>query len=124
VSIKRGAKSRADRWEQTITVVITLAASVVAIAAGAPDKWLTAIFCTVVTFSGMISYFKRSWRSKRFWAIIGGAFLMHSLLAWVVFGIVLRQRDDVGLLVCLPGILLECFVLYHAVRFCGSDMAV
>jgi hypothetical protein len=29
----------------------------------APDKWLSAVFVTVVTFSGMISYYWRLWKS-------------------------------------------------------------
>ncbi len=103
--------------EQVVTVTITLIAGLFAIAIGAPDKWLTAIFVTVVTFSGTISCFRSRWPFKRFWAIIAGAFAVHLLLMWLTFGVILRKRSDVGLVVALPGILIECFILYHAVLF-------
>ena len=96
---------------------MTLVAALIAVFVGAPDKWLTAIFVTVVTFGGMISFYRSRWPSREFWVIISGAFVVHLILVWLIFGVVLRQRADVGLIVCLPAILLECFILYHAVRF-------
>jgi cation transport ATPase len=63
VSNKHEAHSRANTWEQVITVAVTLVASIVAMVAGAPDKWLAAIFCTVVTFGGIISFFKEKWKT-------------------------------------------------------------
>ena len=90
-------------------------------AVGAPDKWLTAIFVTVVTFGGMISFFKGRWSSRKFWETIAGAFLVHLALVWLIFGVVLRQMTDVGLLVCIPGIFGECFLLFHAVRFLEDE---
>jgi hypothetical protein len=118
---KKKHESRTSVWEQVITVAVTLIAALFAVAIGAPDKWLTAIFVTVVTFGGMISFFKGRWLSKKFWEIIAGAVGVHLVLAWLVFGVVLRQMTDVGLLVCLPGILVECFILYHAVRFLAGE---
>ncbi len=44
-------------------------------------------------------------------------FLFHLVLLWVVFGVILKKRDDVGLLVCVPKIFLECFFLHHGVKF-------
>jgi hypothetical protein len=95
---------------------VTLAACVVAGVLGAPDKWLAAIYTTVVTFGGMIFFFRRRWSSIRFWVIMAGALLIHLALVWLIFGVILRRLDDVDLLVCLPPILLECFLIYHAVR--------
>lgn len=118
---KKKLQTRTSTWEQVITVAVTLIAALFAVAMGAPDKWLTAIFVTVVTFGGMISFFKARWSSRKFWEIITGAFLVHLVLAWVVFGVVLRQMTDVGLLVCLPGIIVECFLIYHAVRFLEGE---
>jgi hypothetical protein len=117
VQNSRKTKSKVSLSEQLIACSVTMIAAVIAGVVGAPDKWLAAIFVTVVTFAGMISYFRKSWPSKQFWAIMTAAFLIHLILVWVIFGVLLRQREDVGLLVCLPGILLECFLLYHAVRF-------
>lgn len=109
-------KPRANIWEQVIIVSVTLTAALIVGALGASDKWLTGIFDTVVTFGGMLSFFRPRWSSKRFWAIIAVALSIHVVLVWLILGIGLRQRSDVGLLVCVPIILLECFVLYHAVR--------
>lgn len=120
MSAKKEVHSRASTWEQVITVAVTLVASIVAMVAGAPDKWLAAIFCTVVTFGGMISFFKGKWASRKFWVIISATLVVHLALTWVAFGIVLRQREDVGLLTCLPFIFVESFLLYHSVRALGN----
>jgi hypothetical protein len=109
-------KSDVGLREQLIACTITMIAAIIAGVLGAPDKWLAGIFITVVTFAGMLSYFRKSWASKQFWTIMGCAFLFHLLLIWVIFGVVLRRKEDIGLLICLPGILLECFLLYHAVK--------
>ena len=110
-------KSDASLGEQVIACTITMIAAITAGVLGAPDKWLAAIFVTVVTFAGMLSYFRKSWASKQFWTIMACAFSFHLFLIWLIFGVVLRRKEDIGLLICLPGILLECFLLYHAVRF-------
>ena len=120
MSNKHEAHSRANTWEQVITVAVTLVASIVAMVAGAPDKWLAAIFCTVVTFGGIISFFKEKWASRRFWVIVSSILVVHLVLTWVVFGMVLRQREDVGLLTCLPFIFVESFLLYQSVRALGN----
>jgi uncharacterized membrane protein len=110
-------KSDVSLGEQVIACTITMIAAIIARALGAPDKWLAAIFVTVVTFAGMLSYFRESWASKQFWTIMACAFLLHLLLIWMIFRVALRRKEDIGLLICLPGILLECFLLYHAVKF-------
>jgi uncharacterized membrane protein len=110
-------KSDVSVGEQVIACTITMIAAIIAGVLGAPDKWLAAIFVTVVTFAGMLSYFRKSWTSKQFWTIMTCAFLLHLFLIWLIFGVVLRRKEDIGLLICLPGILLECFLLYHAVKF-------
>jgi ABC-type Na+ efflux pump permease subunit len=117
---KKGDQARSDRWEQAATLSITLVAVAVVMALGAPDKWLTAILVTVGTFGGMISYFRERWFSPKFWAIIASALLVHLALIGLIFGVVLKQRYDVGLLVCLPFILAESFLIYHAVKFLGE----
>jgi ABC-type Na+ efflux pump permease subunit len=89
-------------------------------ALGAPDKWITAVYCTIPTFAGTIAYFKNRWSSPRFWNTIAVSFVLHLILTWFVFAILLRQRDDVGFLVCLPFIFLECIVLYHLVLQVGE----
>ena len=120
MSAKKETHSRSNTWEQAITVAVTLVASIVATVAGAPDKWLAAIFCTVVTFGGIVSFFREKWASRVFWLIMAGTSAIHLLLIWVAFGVILRQREDVGLLVCLPFIFVESFLLYHSVRLLGN----
>ena len=111
-----------DRKQQVVEVLVTLAAAVIALLLGAPDKWLAAIFATVVTFGGLISYFKPRWASGLFWKIIAGALIIHLLLIWLIFAVVLRQRTDVGLVVCIPFIVLEYFLLCYVVRFLGQKL--
>ena len=103
--------------ENVITVLVTIAAALVVLALHGPDKWLTAIVVTVATFGGMLSLFRRDWSIKRFWAVMGIAFLAHLLLIWWAFGVVLRARSDIGLFVCLPFVFVESFVMYHTVLF-------
>jgi hypothetical protein len=112
-----------DAGQQIILIAVTIAACVIAGILGAPDKWLSAIYVTMVTFPGMIFFFRDRWSSKGFWIVIISAFLVHLPLVWLIFGVVLRRRDDIGLLVCLPPIFLECFLLYHAVRFFAGKSA-
>ncbi|MGH9524987.1 MAG: hypothetical protein ACRD3E_20870 [Terriglobales bacterium] len=107
--------ARRERWENAVAVVLTLGAGVIAIALGAPDKWLSAIFVTVTVFAGMLSFYWRRWSSAKFWTIMSVLFLAHLVLMWLVFGVVLRSWTDVGLLACVPGALVECFLIYHLV---------
>jgi hypothetical protein len=118
--LKKAIKSRESEWEGFILFSLTILACVVVSIVGAPDKWLSAIYCTIPTFSGTIAYFKNRWTSPTFWTTILICFVLHLLLTWFVFTIVLRQRDDVGFLICLPFIVLECFVLYQLVRQVGE----
>lgn len=96
---------------------MTLIAGLIAVGVRAPDKWLPAIYATVVPFGGVISSFRKRWASREFWAIIAGALLVQLVLAWFIFAVVLRSLNDVGLLVCVPVMFLEAAVLYYAVRF-------
>ena len=36
---------------------------------------------------------------------------------WVIFGLLLRRRSDVSLLVCVPGIFVECFFIYRSMEY-------
>jgi hypothetical protein len=117
VPSNKKSRSRSEVPEQVISFLVTLIAAIVVLALGAPDRWLAAIFETFVTFGGMISFFRSRWRSMRFWSIIAGLLSVHTVLVCFIFGVLLQRRRDVGLLVCLPFILLESFVIYHTVRF-------
>jgi ABC-type Na+ efflux pump permease subunit len=119
--LKKAVKSRESKWEGFVLFSLAIIACVVVFIIGAPDKWLTAIYCTIPTFSGTIAYFKNRWSSPTFWTTISVCFALHLVLTWFIFAILLRQRDDVGFLVCLPFIFLEGFVIYHLVRQVGEQ---
>jgi hypothetical protein len=120
---KQNANARFGGREQMILVLLTFVACLAVFAFGAPDKWLTAVYCTIPTFAGMISYFRKKIAPKTLWAAMSIAFLLHILLLWAIFGVVLKSRGEVGLAVCIPGIFLECFVLYHGVKLAARKLA-
>jgi hypothetical protein len=47
-------------------------------------------------------------------------FIVHLLLVWLIFGIFLRERNDLGLMTCIPGICLECIAVYLIVNSAGG----
>ncbi|GEM_PF-5006260 len=110
-----------NAWGQAITVTVTVIACIVVFVVGAPGKWLAAIYATVGTFGGMISFFRPRWASTRFWIIMGAAFGIHLAVTGLVFGVALRERSELGFLVTLPFIVAESFILYHAVRFLDKE---
>ena len=114
---ERTTQSNKGRWETAISVLITATATVIAMVAGAPDKWLAAIFATVVTFGGLLSLFRHRWALRRFWSIVAGLFVLHLAVIWLIFSVLLRQRNEVGLIVCVPFMLVEYVLLYNAVKF-------
>lgn len=120
---KKTKESRVSVGEQIALFSITIIAAVIVGKLGLPDKWLAAVFCTVATFAGMISYFRKRMSPKVLWITMWIAFLFHAVLLWVVFGVILGQRNDVGLLVCIPGIFVECFFLYQGVKFIETKLA-
>ena len=101
-------------------VVIAVEGAVLVTVVGASDKWLAAIFITVVTFGAVISYCRSRWKSKTFWNVLIGVFLIHLALIYLVFAVILKRRSDIGLLVCAPIILVESSLVYYAVMFVGA----
>jgi hypothetical protein len=118
--LKKPAKYRESKREGLILFSLAIICCLVISIIGGPDKWMTAVYCTIPTFSGTIAYFRNRWASPIFWSTMAVCFVLHLLLTWFVFAILLRQVDDVGFLVCLPFIFLEGFVLYHVVRQVGE----
>ena len=113
----RHRSHKPDTAEQLLTVVVTATAGLIVVAVHAADRWFAALFISLVTFSGIISYFKQRWHRKRFWIVICSALLVHVIVVGIVFGLELRDTRDVGFLICIPVIFCEAFVLYHAVKF-------
>jgi hypothetical protein len=84
---------------------------------GLSEKWMAAtIYCTAVPFLTTIFQLRKKVSPKALWTTLAGAFLVHVLLLWVLFGVILRQTNSVGLLVCLPGIFLEVVILIQCVK--------
>lgn len=119
---KRSTRKGTGLRGQIVVVAITLLLCIVVLAMHAPDKWLAAIYCTVPTFAGMIEYFRSRLAPRPLWALFSSAFLLHLALLWLVFGVFLRERADVPLLICIPAIFLESFVLYHAIRHANAKL--
>jgi hypothetical protein len=108
--------------EQVILIGVTLLLCLVVLVLHAPDKWLAAIYCTVPTFAGMITYFRTRLALGPLWSGISDALLLHLGLLWLVFGVLLRGRTDASLLICIPAIFGEGFILYHAVRLVAAKV--
>lgn len=109
-------QARGTALQNVVLFSLTLAAAIAALILKAPDKWLAAIYETVVTFGGLICFFRLRWRYRRFWLIVASAFSLHLALSWVTFEFLLRDREDVSLAVCVPFIFLEASALYLCVR--------
>jgi ABC-type Na+ efflux pump permease subunit len=122
VHTKKENDSQVSTGEQVILVSLTLVAAIAITLLGATDKWLKAIFCTIPTFAGMISYSRKRMSPRIFWITMTAAFLFHLVLLWIIFGVLMRNRDDISLLVCVPGIFLEGFILYHLVNFLETKL--
>jgi hypothetical protein len=104
-----------SRREKVICVLITIVGCALIFLFRAPDRWLAAIFCTVPTLSGLVPYFWQRIPRPAFWSSMSVVVILHALLIWGVFGILLRNVPNVGLLVCVPGIFLESFLIYRGV---------
>jgi apolipoprotein N-acyltransferase len=117
VSNKKKRRLPTEPQQQAIAVIVTVIAGLVVIGLRAPNKWITAIFVTVVTFGAIISLFGTRWFSARFWAVLAACLTVHLVLLWWILELLLQQRRDVGLVVCVPFMLVEYFVIYHIIRF-------
>ncbi len=122
VHVKK-SELRRDRREKVVCFLLTLCGGVVVCVLGAPNKWLSAVGVTVAVFMAMISYHWRLWASARFWLVTAGLLLIHVVLMWVIFGLLLQRWNDVAFLVCIPGVFVECFFLYYVARFLLGERA-
>jgi hypothetical protein len=120
---RRNRQSRYDSWEQVIAFSLSVIIGIVIVALGGSDKWLTASFATLVPFIAIISSFRDRWGLVRFWLTLGILFMIHMMLIWLIFGVLLRQRTDVGLLICVPAMLAESSILYYLVKALEARLA-
>jgi hypothetical protein len=97
-------------------IVIALAVCAVGVAlfmdkAGMPHKWHTGIFGTLVPFGTVILLRRRSWPRLMFWISLWILLAAHLFLLCLLFGIVLREFNVVGLLWWCPIAFFETLVL-------------
>ena len=100
--------------ENLVIVVVSITAVIMAITldkAGMPHKWHTAIFGTLVPFTTVLLLRRTSWARQTFWMSLWLLLAIHSFVICVVFGIVLRHVNTLGLLWWLPIAFVEVFVL-------------
>lgn len=119
---ERGSRNATSFREKVVLIGITLLLCLAAAFLHSPDRWLAAIFCTVPTFAGMIDYFRTRLTAGSLWSGISVAFVLHLGLLWMVFGVLLRGIADFPLLICIPAIFGECFILYHVIRFVAAKV--
>lgn len=103
--------------ENLVGFSLCAVAALVAVVMKAPDKWLAAIYETVCVFVVTIFFFRVRWRYGRFWLIVAATFLVHLVLTWLVFAVLLRSMDDLSLSACIPFVFLEGALLYYSIRF-------
>ena len=111
---ERPAVTRTEIW---IIIGVATLLSVPIFIFHAPSRWFAAIYCTVVCFGGMISYFRKQWQSIEFWMIVAAEFTLHLVLIAWIFGRILRAYADISLAVCIPFIFAECSLLYYGLLF-------
>jgi hypothetical protein len=79
-----------------------------------PQKWDAAVTGTLAPFWYLTGVFRERWAYVRFWISISISFVLHILLTWVVFSVVLRT-DTMGIFVWIPAIMLEGVGLYYLI---------
>ena len=113
---KKAKQAQHDYGEKAVAFSVGLAAALVVVIVGAADKWFAAVFVTGGAFLAVIYAFRERWQAAQFWLTIGALLAIHVTLVWVIFAVFLRQRTDIGLLVCIPFIFGESSILYYAVK--------
>ena len=119
---RKRSRARYDSRERVILFSLVVFAGIVIIAVGGSDKWLTAAGATLVPFAAVISLFRDRFRRWRFWSVLAALFAIHMALIWLVFGMILRRRENVDLLVCVPLMLVESSVLYYSLKFVDRNL--
>jgi phosphatidylserine synthase len=106
---------KTETWtENAILMALAVFAVLVAVwmdKAGMPHKWHTAIFATLVPFGTVILLRRRSWPRLTFWVSLWILLAAHLFLICLVFGIVLREFNVIGLLWWCPIAFIETLIL-------------
>jgi cation transport ATPase len=106
-------RRRASFFENSILVLVGVMAFWLAGLAhdrGIAQKWVTALFATVVPFSFVI-YARRKALSRSFWMALLICLAIHTLVIWAIFEYVLAIFSHFSPLLWLPFMLVELFGL-------------
>lgn len=112
---KAGGAMKTESWtENAVLVALAVLAVLVAVwmdKIGMSHKWHTAIFATLVPFGTVILLRRKSWPRLMFWISLWILLAAHLLLISLVFAIVLREFNVIGLLWWCPIAFIETLVL-------------
>jgi hypothetical protein len=112
-------RSRRSIWENAILILIGVSAFAFAGAAhnrGVDQKWLTAVFGTLIPFGFVIFAFRLRLLRWSFWASLATCLAIHILLLWAFFQYVLANLQTFPILLWYPVMLIEVIVLLIAVK--------
>ena len=79
---------------------------------GLPQKWHAAFVGTIAPFWYVTGVFRRKWMYPSFWKCLSLLLVVHLLLIWFVFSIVLQNVVTVGMLLWTPVVMIEVVALY------------
>lgn len=82
---------------------------------GLPQKWHAAFVGTIAPFWYVAGVFRKRWGYSSFWQSLSVWFVVHLLLMWFVFSVVLRDVATIGLLFWIPAVMIEIVPLYFVV---------
>src|SRR6267142_6577533 len=106
-------------WENAILVLIGVSAFTFAGAArnrGVDQKWLTAVFGSLIPFGFVILAFRLRLLRWSFWASLAMCLAVHGLLLRAFFQYVLANFQTFPILLWYPVMLIEVVVLLIAVK--------
>ena len=104
-------------WTLTLTgAVLGFVIFVATERIGLPRKWVTAIFGTIIPFGFVICAYRGRLLRWSLWASLAICLTVHVLVIWVFFQYVLFNFQRFSILLWLPVMLIEVFVLLVAVK--------
>jgi hypothetical protein len=112
-------KKRRWLWENSILLLIGVFGFMLASSfhnRGIPQKWATAIVGALIPFGFVIFAFRRILFRWSFWVSLAICLTIHVLVIWVVFSYLLSGIGSFPILLWLPIMLVEVFLLLIFVK--------
>ena len=78
---------------------------------GLSQKWHAAVVGTAVPFGVVTIMYRKKWFCTEFWVSLVALFLVHAVLIWTIFAVLLQNVRTVGILLWIPVTFFETFVL-------------